>query len=177
VLPAAVYAHLNPGVDRFFQQHFHLVPHGRHVKMALVHPEMAAAYQGRSVARLDVDDAPAITALFDAAYPGNFFDPRMLETGMYFGSWEGDQLVSVAGIHVYSEAYDVAAIGNVTTHPNYRGRGLAKQVMASLIEALRQRVGTISLNVQQENQAAIHAYTALGFETISEYDEFECYRR
>ena len=34
-------------------------------------------------------------------------------------------LVAVAGTHLVSDTYGVAAIGNVFTHPDYRGRGYA----------------------------------------------------
>ena len=47
------------------------------------------------------------------------------------------------GIHVYSEDYDVVCIGNVTTHPDYRGRGLAKKVLAGLIRRLQKKVSHI----------------------------------
>ncbi len=177
VLPASVYAHLNPGVDQYFLMNYRGVPHGRHYKMALDHPHQAAAFSSSAVQPLTVGDLPAIHAIFDAAYPGNFFDPRMLETGMYFGVWEGDQLVSVAGIHVYSEAYGVAGIGNVTTHPEYRSKGYAKKVMTRLIEALQQKVSHIALHVKADNLPAIKAYQQLGFRIIREYDEYELYAR
>ena len=54
----------------------------------------------------------------------------MLETGKYFGIRREGILVSVAGIHVYSPEYDVAALGNITTHPDFRGQGLGRKVTA-----------------------------------------------
>ena len=177
VLPAAVYTHLYPDVDRFFSDQYRFVPHGRHYKMALREADRLEDIDTRGVVPLSPSALPAIQNIFDTAYPGNFFDPRMLETGMYYGIWENEQLVSVAGIHVYSEEYDVAAIGNVTTHPAYRNRGLAKQVMAKLIQALQQKVHHITLNVKQENRPAIRVYEQLGFQVLRAYDEFEFYRR
>ncbi|MEE4195628.1 MAG: GNAT family N-acetyltransferase [Anaerolineae bacterium] len=177
VLPASVYAHLNPGVDRYFLLKYRGVPHGRHYKMALDHPHNIVDFSSSAVQRLSVADLPAIHTIFDVAYPGNFFDPRMMETGMYFGVWEREQLVSVAGIHVYSEAYDVAGIGNVTTHPAYRGKGYAKKVVARLIEALQEKVSHIALHVKADNLPAIKAYEQLGFRIICEYDEYEFYAK
>lgn len=177
VMPSAVYTHLYPGVDQFFAEQYRFVPHGRHHKMTLAHPELAAGHDTRNVKLLTLNDLPALNSLFDTAYPGNFFDPRMLETEMYYGIWEGEQLVSAAGIHVYSEAYDVACIGNVTTHPEYRNRGLAKKVLTGLIEAMQKKITHITLNVKADNLPAIRAYQKLGFTRIRDYDEFEFYRK
>ena len=60
---------------------------------------------------------PEIQALFQISYADNAFDPRMLETGQYFGIWDANQLVSISGVHTYSPVFRVAAIGNVVTHP------------------------------------------------------------
>lgn len=51
---------------------------------------------------LDADDLPALRRLYDVAYPGNWFDPRMLDTGQYVGVRDGGELVAVAGVHVFS---------------------------------------------------------------------------
>lgn len=177
VIPSSVYTHLYPGVDQFFADNYRFVPHGRHYKMAFNMPELVRKVDTSAVVPLMMQDVEAIETIFDAAYPGNFFDPRMLETGMYFGIWEAGRLVSVAGIHVYSEEYDVVCIGNVTTHPDFRSRGLAKKVMAKLILALHEKVDHISLNVKKDNLPAIRAYEQLGFHVIREYDEFEFYRK
>jgi predicted GNAT family acetyltransferase len=61
----------------------------------------------------------------------------MLETGQYLGAFEGGAIVAVAGVHVYSERYGGAALGNVTTHPRHRGRGLGAAVTAALCKSLR----------------------------------------
>lgn len=177
VVPASVYTHLYPGVDQYFSENYRFVPHGRHYKMALEYPEKVNAFDTSEAEKLGLKDLDAINSIFNTAYPGNFFDPRMLETGMYFGIWEAGRLVSVSGIHVYSEEYDVAAIGNVTTHPDFRNRGYAKKVMARLIQALQERVGNIALNVKANNTPAIKAYEKLGFRVIRAYDEYEFYRK
>ena len=177
VIPANVYTHLYPDVADYFEYEYRFVAHGRHYKMEFKYPEKAKGFHAENAVPLSLQDLDAVHAIFEAAYPGNFFDPRMLETGLYYGIWEQDRLISVAGIHVFSEEYDVAAIGNVTTHPDYRNRGLAKVVCARLIQALQERVSKISLNVKADNLPAIQAYQKLGFEKLREYDEFEFYRQ
>ncbi len=177
LMPSAVYAHLSPGVDQLFSDHYQMVPHGRHLKMVYRHPEKNKDIDTSEVAPLNKEHLPAIEQLFAAAYPGNFFDARMLDTNLYYGIWAGDTLQCAAGIHTYSPQYGVAAIGNVTTLPEMRGRGLASKVCARLLSALQANVDVIALNVQADNAAAIQVYQRLGFETVAEYDECEMYRR
>ena len=87
-------------------------------------------------------------------YPDNFFEPAQLDTGLYFGKREEGKLISVAGLHVCSTRYNVAAIGNIVTHEEHRGRGFASDCVGALLVELFKRVDR-SLNVSPENHAAI----------------------
>jgi GNAT superfamily N-acetyltransferase len=98
------------------------------------------------------------------SYPGHFFEPGQLTTGIYFGSFEGDRLVAVAGTHVYSPAARVAVVGNIVTAVDGRGRGHATACTAAVIDALRQRgCDTIVLHVAESNAPALACYRHLGF--------------
>ncbi|MHC4104953.1 MAG: GNAT family N-acetyltransferase, partial [Planctomycetota bacterium] len=105
-----------------------------------------------------------ITSFFEKAYPGNFFEPRMLETKQYYGIRQSGALISVAGVHVYSSRYKVAALGNITTHPNYRGKGYGRIVTAQLCKSLLNKIDHIGLNVKSDNKSAIRCYEKLEFE-------------
>jgi predicted GNAT family acetyltransferase len=96
----------------------------------------------------------------------------MLETGQYVGIWEDGELVSVAGIHVYSPVYKIAALGNITTHPAKRGQGLGTIVTAGLCKRLLNTVDAIGLNVRSDNNPAIKAYEKIGFEVVATYHEW-----
>ena len=72
----------------------------------------------------------------------------MLETGKYFGIREGKKLVAVAGVHVYSREYKVAALGNITTHIDFRGKGLAAAVTGQLCQELVDEGLMVCLNVK-----------------------------
>ncbi|HEX4607636.1 MAG TPA: GNAT family N-acetyltransferase, partial [Urbifossiella sp.] len=110
---------------------------------------------------------------YAASYPGNWFAPRMLETGCYYGVRRGGELVSVAGVHVYSPRYGAAALGNITTRPDHRGRGLGAAVTARVCrELLRAGVACVGLNVKADNAAAVRCYQALGFEPVADYAEY-----
>jgi predicted GNAT family acetyltransferase len=140
--------------------------------MALKDHSALYATDNPGVVQLSPADLPALETLYTAAYPGNWFDPRMLETGCYYGVWHGGQIASVAGVHVYSPQYRVAALGNITTHPDHRGKGLCTAVTANLCRALLSGpVDTIGLNVKADNHAAIHCYQNLGFVKAAEYEE------
>ncbi len=96
----------------------------------------------------------------------------MLSLGKYIGWRESGELVSAAGVHVYSAHYRVAALGNITTHPDHRNQGFARAVTARLCQELAREVDFIGLNVKCENQPALHLYQALGFEIAAKYGEF-----
>ena len=96
---------------------------------------------------------------------GLAFSPTQIERGVFYGVLDEGALVAVAGTHLVSEAYGVAAIGNVFTHPDYRGRGYATLTTRAVAGELRQQgIRTIVLNVAQENAPAVHVYERLGFE-------------
>ncbi len=106
-------------------------------------------------------------------YPDNFFEPYQVESGLYFGirSEDGEQLVSIGGIHVLSEFYDVAAIGNLVTHPDHRSQGYASRVIGHLLNELFQRVSLVALNVQVDNVAAIKTCERFNFEPTHRFFE------
>lgn len=172
-LPERIYAHLSPGLDAPLQARYKMENQGDYRKMALRQPQRLTAIDTSGVETLTPDNEPELRALYALAYPGNWFDPRMLETGQYVG-WRGADgaLAAVAGIHVYSPQYQVAGLGNITVHPNQRGRGLATRVTAGLCKQLRHTVAHIGLNVRADNAAAIHAYQKCGFEIAGTYFEW-----
>ncbi|WP_320068742.1 GNAT family N-acetyltransferase [Micromonospora sp. RTGN7] len=171
VLPARLYAHLSPGLAPVLDGWFEVVDGGRHVKMALTDRGRLAAAVGEGQP-LGAADLPELTELYAAAYPGNWFDPRMLDTGQYVGVRRAGLLVAVAGVHVYSPTWRVAALGNVTTRVGYRGRGLARAAVAALCRRLVGRVDQVTLNVRADNVAAVRLYRGLGFTAVAEYGEY-----
>ena len=118
------------------------------------------------------EDQSALEAFYEQSYPGHWFDARMLETGQYAGFRDRGVIRCAAGIHVFSAAYGVAALGNIATDPECRRRGLARRATASLCQSLLDQVDTIGLNVKETNHAAIKCYEALGFTVAAEYEEF-----
>ncbi|WP_410809217.1 GNAT family N-acetyltransferase [Micromonospora sp. 067-2] len=171
VLPARLYAHLSPGLADALAGSFRLEFGGVHHRMALTDPARLEVVRPAGVV-LGAVDLPQVRRLYALAYPENWFDERMLDTGQYLGVRAGGELAAVAGVHVWSPVYRVAALGNVTTHPRWRGRGLGAAVVAALCARLRETVAHVALNVKADNTAAVRLYERVGFTRVADYGEY-----
>ncbi len=171
LLPPEFHAHLSPGTEEPLRGQYRLKSSGTHCKMALTNREFITMVDTSSVIHLSRKDLSAIEALYKESYPENAFDARMLETNYYYGIRTPSGLASIAGIHVYSKEYGVAALGNITTHPDFRRKGFATGVTAKLCLSLLETVDYVGLNVKADNEAAIHCYSNLGFEVVCQYNE------
>jgi len=171
LLPRRFYGHFSPGVASALGEDYAFASRGPHLKMLLTQPERLATIDVADVVRLAPEDANEVAAFYPEAYPGNFYDPRMLETGHCYGLRRDGVLVSVASVHVCSPRYGVASLGNIATLPSYRGRGYAAQVTARLCQELGQTVTTVGLNVRADNAPAVACYAGLGFTPVGEYEE------
>lgn len=177
ILPGKFYAHLSSGLESVFKDSYELKSHGEHYKMALKDLSAVKSVDCSPVIRLSKTDLNDIIRLYEDSYPGNWFDRRMLETNQYFGIWKKGKLVSIAGVHVYSETYGVAALGNITTHPFWRNKGFGRLVTARLCQSLSESVDCIGLNVKTDNLGAISCYKKLGFEIVASFGEFMVQKR
>ena len=116
--------------------------------------------------RLGVKDVPALHALYaDGESSGespDFFFPAMVADGVFHGIYEGGALVAAAGTHLLARGEGIAAIGNVYTRRDRRGRGLGRLATSAVLGELT-GVETVGLNVRADNDAALHLYESLGF--------------
>lgn len=62
---------------------------------------------------------------------------------------------------------EVLPIGNVYTHPDYRGRGYAKTVTSAITGDALLSGARALLHVAEDNEPAIRVYRTLGYRTIS----------
>jgi len=178
LLPSNFYSHLSPGLEKVLEMDYYIEHHGEHNKMNLVEIAAVEEIDTSEVIPLTTENLDELSTLYQVSYPGNWFDPRMLETGQYVGiRGDGDELVSVAGIHVYSPAYKIAALGNIATRLDKRGQGLGTIVSTGLCKQLLPTVDVIGLNVRSDNTAAIRVYEKIGFEIVGTYHEWMVTRK
>jgi len=94
------------------------------------------------------------------------FGPKTIELGEYFGCFEDQRLVAMAGERMY--AGTLREISGVCTHPGFQGRGLARRLMAKLIRRQMLRNETPFLHVMRDNSSAHRLYERMGFRVYRE---------
>lgn len=105
---------------------------------------------------------PQMLSLTQLTNPGPF-GPGTIAFGHYEGVFQGDRLAAMAGQRFH--VFDHMEISAVCTHPDYTGRGYAKQLLQSQISRITAANGTPFLHVRRDNQRAIAVYESLGFST------------
>jgi len=172
LLPGKFHAHLCSEAQTALEYKYNMKSHGKFYKMALKNKSLLQKNDCSEVVQLKNEDLDEILEFYKQAYPSNWFDSRMLQTKQYYGIRKDNRIISIAGVHVYSEKYKVAALGNIVTHPDYRDNGFGKSVTAKLCLELSEKVEHVGLNVKSDNKAAISMYEKLGFEAVEPYWEF-----
>jgi ribosomal protein S18 acetylase RimI-like enzyme len=109
---------------------------------------------------LAVVDVPEMLELVAQTEPGPFL-PRTIELGDYLGIRRDGALVAMAGERFHLDGW--TEISAVCTKPDYRGQGLASQLMGALIAGIQQRSERAFLHVMSTNTGAIRLYEELGF--------------
>jgi RimJ/RimL family protein N-acetyltransferase len=172
LLPCKMHAHLSDGVVDALTERYDIPWQDTFCKMGLTRPTLLDQIDSSGVDALTTDNLDEVTAFYQETNPDNWFERRMLETGYYYGLRQHGRLVSAAGVHVYSSQYRVATLGNVVTHPDYRGQGLATRVCAKLCRELLKTVDYVGLNVRADNAHAVACYRRIGFEPLAIYGEY-----
>ena len=112
------------------------------------------------ITRLGSEDAPAMLALATLTRPG----PFALGThalGEFWGIKEAGVLVAMAGERMKHDGF--TEVSAVCTHPEVRGRGLARLLSAWVATRIFQRGETPYLHSYAANTTAIELYRSLGF--------------
>ena len=110
---------------------------------------------------LDVDD---LNRLYQLGYRAGF-PAAVVEDGVYYGVRVRGRLVSAAGTHAINPREEIAVVGNVMTHADFRGHDFAKMVTSAVTTELLDRVSDVALNVHADNDPAVAAYARLGYRT------------
>ncbi|MBQ3662050.1 MAG: ribosomal protein S18-alanine N-acetyltransferase [Firmicutes bacterium] len=121
------------------------------------------------IRRATADDVDRIAEMEKVCFPEEPWSRDMvaaefsgLNPTRYFAAEEDGRIVAYAGVWVIPpEGY----ITNVAVLPEYRRRGVASQVLQTMIdECLAEGVTDITLEVRVSNDPAIALYRSFGFE-------------
>jgi ribosomal protein S18 acetylase RimI-like enzyme len=182
ILDAAAEAGELPAETYILARHAHLPQLARHYDFPHSHHEMLRmAVSGATfirptgtpipVARLGDADLQPLLDLY-ADYPDSAFTPDQLAHGVFYGVYEGGRLLAAGGTHVVAPQYGIAAVGNVYTAPEARGRGLGGAVAAAVTaDLLAGPCRDVILNVVATNEPAVRIYRRLGFAEHCPYVE------
>lgn len=118
-----------------------------------------------TVVRLGPEHAEQALALATLTAPGPF-GLRTIELGDYFGIFDSDRLVAMAGERMRAGRF--SEISGVCTHPDFQGRGLASTLMRILIRRQTARGETPFLHVMHANLGAHRLYLGMGFRDFCE---------
>jgi GNAT superfamily N-acetyltransferase len=159
--PRFTFASLRPQHRKAMERHFIFGKAQMMVRMTVTgdtfQPPEAVAE------RLAVRDIPEINRLYSLEGGPTYYRPAHLEEGVYYGVYQNGRLASIAGTHAVSELEGVAVVGNVFTHPRYRGTGLATAATGAVTAELLERCPLVALTVEEANEPAVAVYKRLGY--------------
>jgi ribosomal protein S18 acetylase RimI-like enzyme len=118
-----------------------------------------------TVVALGKPDAAEMMALAELTRPGPFF-PSTVDLGGYLGVRREGRLVAMAGRRLHVPGW--IEISAVCTHPDHRGQGLSRLLMAAVEAGIRAEGHRAFLHVLHENSRAFELYRDLGFTTRSD---------
>jgi predicted GNAT family acetyltransferase len=111
------------------------------------------------------EDAPEMLELATLTEPGPFL-ARTHIMGRFRGIRIGGRLVAMAGERMRFPGF--TEVSGVCTHPEFRGRGLARRLSAAVVAGIEAGGDRAFLHAWKTNQSAISLYEGLGFEVRSE---------
>ncbi len=118
-----------------------------------------------SIRRLGALDSRHLNRLYNSEGSPTYYSGKQIEHGCYFGVFADNQLAAVAGTHVVSLQEGIAVVGNVFTHPRWRGHGYARLATGATTAHLLAYCRDVVLTVDPDNTPAVRAYERLGYET------------
>jgi ribosomal protein S18 acetylase RimI-like enzyme len=164
-LPPVMYAHIGLELTDIFRSRYKVRDTGTCLQMYLTKPSRIPEVNPNETIVLTPEDAGALEAFYAENFPSSALDTAMLSTRRLLGVKRDGQLVAVAGLHVYSRALRVAALGGIAVHLNHRRQGLGSSVTSALcLSLLHEDMTHIALDVMTDSAGAIEMYERLGFE-------------
>ncbi len=130
------------------------------IQMVCERPVATDDFSAKPVPLTEVH-VPQMLVLTRLTNPGPFAN-RTIDFGHYFGIFEGNELVAMAGQRLH--AYQFAEISAVCTHPHHTGKGYAYQLVQHQAKRIQLNGFIPYLHVRANNSGAIRVYQKAGFE-------------
>lgn len=127
--------------------------------------------------RLSEADTAEVNRLNSSEGIGVSYRREQIGDGTYFGIFNQEQLVAMAGTHGVSARDRIAVLGNVFTHPAYRNSHFAVQTTSAVTADLLKTCDEVVLTVDPRNAPAVRAYARLGYVEDSRLIETAVTRR
>ena len=112
------------------------------------------------VSELSQSDSPDMVALAALTHPGPFTS-RTYTFGFYVGIRVNGVLAAMGGQRMHVPGY--REISAIATHPDFRGRGYARAIVARVVAATFDQGLTPFLHAEEANLGALALYAGLGF--------------
>ncbi len=172
-LPAATFLLVRPEHLPAVEGRYHFPAPRRILRMAVDGATFRPpALLPREVEPLGEADLPHLLDLY-TAYPESAFTADQLHGGPFYGVRAAgeNRLLAAGGVHVVAPAYGLAAVGNIYTRPEARGRGYGLAITAAVVaHLLGLGCRDIILNIAVDNPAR-RLYERLGFRSHCGYVE------
>ena len=141
------------------------VPSSLHLRKQLVCLQMVIdrniSYPAsEEIVTIGSDQATELFDLVNLVQPG-YFNSKTRLLGKYFGIFKDETLVAVTGERMKMDGF--TEVSAVVTHPEYTGRGYAKQLVAHTVNEILKEGKIPFLHVAETNTNAIGLYQKLGF--------------
>ncbi|MBQ8449010.1 MAG: ribosomal protein S18-alanine N-acetyltransferase [Clostridia bacterium] len=125
------------------------------------------------IRKIDAESAKLAAGLEKLCFSEPWSEKAILEEaerGYFVAAYIGGAFAGYAGMTCVLDERDVC---NVATVPEFRGMGVGKALVASLIESARNGgASVIMLEVRKSNAAAIALYEKAGFTRVGERKNF-----
>ena len=137
--------------------------HGRRDIVQMICEAAPEHPTGSPIEELTTADRPEMLALALSTQPG----PYALNTpdlGDYIGIRENGRIIAMGGVRI--RALGMTEISAICTHPDFRGRGLARALTAELTARICDSGQQAFLHAAATNTGAIGIYQRLGYRTV-----------
>ena len=123
-----------------------------------------------NIRKMVIEDIPSVILADEKSFgeawnDGMFIDEIKKDYADYFVAEENDEIIGYGGIW---SIYETAELMRIAVVPEFRGRGIAKEIMKAILECASSRgCERMMLEVRQSNVSAQELYKKFGFCQIS----------